>query len=285
MRTRSVWHRRGAGTDRRRLTSRGRAAERHLDQRGARAREASRRIHSSRSSSIADAGRMTQPQPASALLAHQHGAVQLDSVGVTGRCSSTPTTSAPRPARRGPWRAAGPRPGLPGSSPGSRAHRAPTPVPGSSLTTSTSTGPSSAVVPEHAVTVAWAAPPSSADHAEAADVPPGPERPGQQRREAAGALEVGDERGVRRLGRTPQRRHRTVVPARPAGARRGRRAAGSAGSRDRAWLHGGGGSREASRVPAQQHRRLALPAQHRQGRGVEAEVPPGLDRQARASGR
>ena len=145
--------------------------------------ETSRRIHSSRSSSIAEAGRSTtHSQRPSASPATTERSSSRSAVARRDRPQRHRLAADPYPHhRRVPH-----RPRVRDRDAGVPAQRAPSPVPDSSLTTNTSTGPSRALVPELQVIVARASRARTADHREVAHRPAGAHRPGQVRRELPG---------------------------------------------------------------------------------------------------
>ena len=243
------------------------------------------RIHSSRSSSIADAGRSTshsQRPPASPAKTTRSSSVRSTSDVETVQSGTVCAPDADLGGRAGPVRDLQPRVVVQAC----RRSAHPRPVPGSSLTTTTSTGPSRALVPATQVTVARAPavrrrPPKSVTSQ------PGLIGQGRYVGNSPARVRWLGERVVRRLG----------PGATAAGSARGRgtvqptdrRAPGPAVGHRGHSVRSGMGQR--SRRPAvavkglgpttigQEFQRsttggLALEAEHRDRRGVEAEEPP-----------
>ena len=229
-----------------------------------------------------------QPQPAAGRLAGQRP---------TGRTRASdgaawrPPTAAPM-AARSRTRARRPvadlaRRGRRAAMPRARGRRGP--VPGSSVTTSTSTGPSSSLVPEqHGHASRGRARLVRRRTREVGDAPARAHRPRQVGREAARAPRCVDERVVRRLGRAPQRRDRRR--GRGTTSRRRRRATGGAAAgqpavRDMRPRCAARSRVGASRVPAQHAPATRAPSRApRASRCRGGSSRPSVDRQAEPAG-
>ena len=196
-----------------------------------------------------------QPQPAARRLAREDAAVQIG-VGRRDRPQRDRLRADPDPGGR----AGRGRICMPGSECRVPAQRAPRPVPGSSLITDISTGPSSALVPATEVTVARArvsqtTPKSVTCH------------PGIAATEGTSEVlspgQVVTECVVRRMGHPPQRVDGAVVGAGPAALGLSRPVTGTGGTEAPAtWVNGRGGAgpRQGTRsgVPAQDHPAVAF---------------------------
>ena len=190
--------------------------------------ETSRRIQSSRSSSIAEAGRSTthsQRPPASPAKTERSSSASdgrrwRPATAARTGCRSVPGPAVARRPARGPGRGA--------TVP---AHRAPRPTPGLLADHEHVDRPVEGAGPR-AAGHRRAPGPRSADHREVADRPARAHRPGQVGREVAGRGQRLDERVVRRLHRAaaaaPSGRARGTTSRRPAPS--GRPAWGSAGT-------------------------------------------------------
>ena len=247
--------------------------------------ETSRRIHSSRSRSIADAGRRTT-----------HSQRPPASPANTARSTSTSAHDVETAHSGTDWLPIRSRTGgrpAPSSEPGSRwgvpAQRAPSPTPDSSLTTNTSTGPSRALVPELQVSVARPRP-ASATTAKSLTVQPGLIGQGRYVGKSPAAASAStnasyDGASARSRGGVAPCSGQVQPPSSvPSSVAR----TGS-GQRGHSGLERHGSTvvvrgRRGSSVPAQHHGRLALVAEHGDRGGVEPQVPTVGDRQLQPPG-
>ena len=253
--------------------------------------ETSRRIQSSRSSKMAEAGPEHQPQPAALRLADDDRSVPL------------PVRSAHRHRPQADREAADPyldrrRPVadlLAGVDPSVRTQPGdPRTQPGAGLLADDDDvdRPIERARARHAAHRGAAFAALGGDRREVGDRPARPERPWEVRREPAGMTKVGGEVVVRRRLRVPQRHHSPcsgqLQPPSPISAT-GAEQRGQPTRRDmrHTVLRRGrtrqGGAREGAGqlgIPAQHDGRLTLEAEHRQRGRVEAQQPAVLRRQA-----
>ena len=255
-----------------------RTPERHLDQRRARRRR--RRAGSSRRAAAAWPRPAAAPATASGRAPRRRPPTGRTPVVRTGRDRPQRHGLAadPHPDRRRPVADVAARV----AALDRRRSRAPSPTPGSSATTNTSTGPSSSLVPEQQVDrrPGPAGPVTGRHDAEVGHRPARAHRPRQVGREVDGRAEVLGELVVRHLRRRPQRPrsspwigHRVLPSCSTSARHRGHPAT--------RVMRQPCGPRRTGRQEFQREddRRLALVAEHREGRRVEPEEPALGDRQ------